>query len=79
MTDAFADINPRPLAEAPGPFPAGSARQPLFDDFLLHMADRNHWDQIAWNVRFSNGPVEKSTARSWSATLPASSRWPGFR
>ncbi len=60
MTDAFADINPRPLVAATKPFYAGSARQLLFDDFHLHLADRNHWDQIAWNVRFSNGPVEKS-------------------
>ena len=60
MPGAFADINPRPLAAAAKPFRVGSTRQLLFDDFLLHMADRNHWDQLAWNVRFSNGAVEKS-------------------
>ena len=54
------DINPRPPMATTQPFFVGTVRQLLFDDFLLHLADRHHWDQIAYNVRFSIGAVEKS-------------------
>ena len=58
--DDFSFINPRPIDRSTKPMFVGTARQLFFDDFLLHMADPAHWDQLAYGVRFSLGPVQKS-------------------
>ena len=56
----FSDINPRPIDRSTKPLFVGDARLLLFDDFLLHMADPAHWDQLTYGVHFSLGAVEKS-------------------
>lgn len=44
------------------PVDVGARRQTLFDDFFLTMADRAHWDQLAYRIRFTLGRVEKHGA-----------------
>ena len=71
------DVHQRPLQRKPPPFPVGSVRQVLFDDFLLAMADRDHWDQLAYGIRFSLGRVEKhgSPVMKGDAPWEESSAW----
>lgn len=53
------DMNTTPYRRPLHPVQVGVERQLLFDDFLLVMAGRDHWDQLAYGVTFSLGSVEK--------------------
>ena len=53
------DLNYGTPGRNPIPISVGNVKQLLCDDFFLRLADADKWDELCYNVKFSNGIVQK--------------------